>query len=106
MIYLLLAALLLFITSTIYISYQKSTDTKKFILSLGILLLLIIFTYSSKVLLIYKPLLILHIALLIMAWRAYYFYLFKDKWQPYWIASPLISILIFVNIALFFRENG
>ncbi len=74
--------------------------------SLGLLLLLLILTYSTKILLVYKPLLVLHIALLIVAWWHYYRYVFKDILKIYWMLSPLVSLGLFVIIALFFRENG
>ena len=104
--YLLFALALVLIMITLYGSYQKSHNHKKLVQSLGLLLLLLILTYSTKILLIYKPLLVLHIALLIVAWWHYYRYIFKDIFKLSWMLSPLLSLGLFVLIALFFRENG
>jgi len=106
MIYFLSALVLVIIVSAVYLSYKKSHNQEKLLSSLGLLVLLLIFTYSTKILLVYKPLLVLHIALLIMAWWRYYRYIFKNILTLYWILSPLVSLLLFVVISLFFRENG
>jgi len=106
MIYFLSALALVIIVLTVYFSYQKSHDKTKLLRSMGLLILLLVLTYSTKILLVYKPLLLLHIALLIMAWWHYYRYIFKNILTLYWILSPLVSLGLFVIIALFFRENG
>ena len=106
MLYLVFAILLVLIMTTLYLSYQKSHEKKKLLHSVGLLILLLIFTYATKILLIYKPLLVLHLALLIMAWWHYYRFIMKDILKVHWILSPLASLGVFVIIALFFRENG
>jgi len=106
MVYFLSALALVLMITGIVLSYQKYHDKKTFFVNLALLLVLLIFTYATKILLVYKPLLILHIALLIMAWRGLYLRIFKAKFNPYWIFSPLLSVALFVVIALFFRENG
>ncbi len=106
MLYLVFAIILVLIMTTLYLSYQKSHDREKLLRSFGLLILLLIFTYATKILLIYKPLLVLHLALLIMAWWHYYRYIFKGILKVYWILSPLASLGLFVITALFFRENG
>ena len=104
--YLLLALLLLLIMIAIYRSYQNAHDAQKLFVRIALLITLMIFTYASKILLVYKPLLILHLALLMLAWWHYYRYIIKDILKLYWILSPLLSLTLFIIIALFFRENG
>lgn len=106
MIYFLSALALVLIVVGIYFSYQKSQNQPKLLRSVGLLILLLMLTYSLKILLVYKPILLLHIALLIVAWWHYYRYIFKDILSLYWILSPIVSLVLFIIIALFFRENG
>ncbi len=106
MIYLIVAGALIIIVSTIVYGYKKNHDNKKMILSTVLLISLLIFTYASKILLIYKPMFVLHLALLIMGWRYYSRYLFQNILNIYWILAPLASIVLFIAISLFFRENG
>ncbi len=106
MIYLIVAIALIIVVSTIIYSYKKEHDKKRVALSTILLTILLICTYASKVLLIYKPIFVLHLALLITGWRYYSRYLFQHKLNIYWILSPTISIVLFIAISLFFRENG
>jgi len=106
MIYFVTALVLVILVSAVYFSYKRSSDQGKLLRSLGLLILLLILTYSTKILLVYKPLLVLHIALLIMAWWSYMRYIIKNILTLYWILSPIISFILFIIIALFFRENG
>lgn len=106
MIYLIVAIALIVIVSTIVYSYKKEHNNKKVLLSTVLLVILLIFTYASKILLIYKPIFVLHLALLIMSWRNYSRYLFQNTLNLYWILVPLVSIVLFIAISLFFRENG
>ena len=76
MIYLIVAIALIVIISTIVDSYKKEHDNKRVLISTILLIALLIFTYASKILFIYKPIFVLHLALLIMGWRNYSRYLF------------------------------
>ncbi len=106
MLYLLIALLLLSIMIVLFRTYKRSHDRKKLFLSLALFSLLLLLSYTSKILFLYKPLFILHLALLLTAWWHYYRYIFKDTLIRYWIFSPLLSVALFILIALFFRENG
>ena len=106
MMYLLGAALLILISAGVYTQFQSHHDKKQLFIHLILLTLLMIFTYSSKVLFIYKPLLLLHLALVMIAWWHYYRFVKRDIAFSYWILSPLVSIVLFILTALFFRENG
>jgi len=106
MIYIAIALIIILSVFSIVLSYQKYHDKRRFLLAIAFLILLLIVTYATKVVFVYKPLLVLHIALLMMAWRAFYLYLRKGKEYSYWIFSPLFSLALFILIALFFREHG
>lgn len=106
MLYIVLALALILIVSTLILSYQKYHDKRRFVFSLLILVGLSILTYATKILLIYKPLLVVHIALLIIAWYRYYLSLKKRQAWSFWIFAPTLSVILFVLISLFVRENG
>ncbi len=106
MMYLLGAALLILISAGVYAQFQSHHDKKQLFIHIVLLTLLLIFTYSSKILLVYKPLLLLHLALVMVAWWYYYRYVKREISFSYWILSPVVSIVLFVLTALFFRENG
>jgi len=106
MIYLLGAFVLVLIVTGIYMQFLTHHDKKQFFIHIGLLVLLLIFTYASKVLFVYKPLLLLHLALVMVAWWYYYRYIKRDSLFSYWILSPALSVALFVLTALFFRENG
>ena len=66
----------------------------------------IFFTYVSKVILVHKPLFIVHLTLVLLSWVGVFYYLFKDRLILWFLLSPLATTLFFIFEALFFREHG
>ncbi len=104
--YLVVALVLLLVVVGIFKSYKHYHDRQKLFSSLALLVLLFVFVYSSKILIIYKPILILHLALLFWAFYHYIRYLKGSKLSLVSILSPLFSIALFILVSLYFRENG
>ena len=106
MIYFLLALLLLIVMGLLYRKYTQANNPKYLLKSIGLLLLVLFFTYISKVIIIHKPVFVLHLAFVMLSWIGLFFYLVKDKLNLWMILSPLASTLFFFAMALFFKENG
>jgi hypothetical protein len=106
MVYFLLALLLLIVIGLIYRKFIKSDNPKYLLKSVILLFLVLFFTYISKVIIIHKPLFVLHLAFVMLSWIGLFFYLVKDKLNLWMILSPLASTLFFIAMALFFKENG
>ena len=106
MIYLIIAFILLSITLSIYYSYKKSNDQKRVLMSITLVLSVLFFTYISKVIIIHKPIFVLHLALMIISWIGLFLYLVKNRLQLWMILAPAVSTSLFFAIALFFRENA
>jgi len=106
MIYFLLALLLLVVIGILYRKYTQLNDPKYLIKSIGLLFIVMFFTYISKVIIIHKPLFVLHLAFVMLSWIGLFYYLVKDRLNLWMLLSPLASTLFFIAMALFFKENG
>jgi hypothetical protein len=106
MIYFILAILLLLVVVSIYYSYKKSADKKRLLISIVFVLSVLFFTYISKVIIVHKPIFVLHLALVMLSWAGLFFYLVKNRLHLWMILAPLASTVVFFAMALFFRENA
>jgi len=106
MIYFVLAILLLLVVVSIYYSYQKSNDPKQLLKSIAFVVAVLFFTYISKVIIVHKPVFVLHLALVMLSWSGLFLYLVKDRLRLWMIFAPLASTVLFFAMALFFRENA
>ena len=106
MIYLIIAFLLLIITLSIFYNYKKRNDKKRVLMSITLVLSVLFFTYISKVIIIHKPIFVLHLALMIISWTGLFLYLVKNRLQLMMILAPVVSTSLFFTIALFFRDNA
>jgi hypothetical protein len=106
MIYFILAILLLLIIVSIYYRYQKDNNPKQLLKSIAYVLAVLFFTYISKVIIIHKPIFVLHLALVMLSWSGLFLYLIKDRLRLWMIFAPLSSTVLFFAMALFFRENA
>ena len=107
MLYILLSALLLILlVSLIVMRYKKSHNLSTFLQSFALFAMLLLLTYALKVLMIYKPITILHVALLIMGWRSFYHFISAQDKPRYWMFFPWVTILAFVFVSLTFGAQG
>ncbi len=104
--YILMALILLAAIIVLYIRYRKTGRLETLLHYGGAIAVAIFFTYVSKVILVHKPIFIIHLALLFLSWIAVFYYLFKDRLMLWFLLSPLATTLFFLFEALFFREHG
>jgi hypothetical protein len=104
LLYIVAALFILFILYKIYLNYKYSFDKMRFFKDIAIFFILLLLTYLTKIMLVYKPLLIFHLIFLIVAYRYFYLYLFKNYRFSYWIVSALITITLFILISFYARE--
>ena len=104
--YILMALVLLIVLIVLYIKYQKTGDSKLLLQYAGVIGTAVFFTYASKVILVHKPLFVVHLALVLLSWIAVFLYLFKERLILWFLLSPLVTTLFFIIEALFFREHG
>ena len=106
MIYFTIAVLLLLVILLIYYKYKKSDNPKQLIQSVTFVGIVLFFTYISKVIIVHKPIFVLHLALVILSWIGLFLYLVKNRLQLWMILAPIVSTILFFAMALFFRENA
>jgi hypothetical protein len=106
MIYIIISILIVLIISIIYKKYENSLNPQKAFLSIAFLILLLVFTYFSKVIMIHKALLVLHIIFLLISYLALFRYIFKDLLNVYLILLPSLTIVAFIVIAFYIKANG
>ncbi|OQX74099.1 MAG: hypothetical protein B6D59_03455 [Campylobacteraceae bacterium 4484_4] len=103
--YLLFALLLVGLGAGLYFRYRDSYDLRYLATGAGWIILALFFTYATKILFVYKPILVLHLALLILSWTGVVKYITQKKAIWPLLLAPSVSLILFVTIALFFREN-
>ncbi len=104
--YFFMALILVAVSIIIYLKYQKTKDIKEIVRYFGVIAIVIFFTYVSKIIFVHKPIFIVHLAFVILSWIALFYYLFKQKLNLWFLLSPALTTILFVIIALFFREHG
>jgi len=97
----LLAAILL-----IFMKYRKTGDPKILLRYTAAIGVAVFFTYISKMIIVHKPVFIVHLALLFLSWIGVFYYLFKERLILWFLLAPTATTLFFIFEALFFRENG
>ncbi len=102
----ILAALFLLVTAVLLWRAYRS-DGELSTLVLGVVFICTVLFYSSftKSMIVYKPIMVLHIALTLYSWYGLYLYLLKRRIDLYAILSPLGSIALFFLVALYFKEQ-
>ena len=97
----LLAAILL-----LFMKYRKTGDPKILLRYAAAIGVAVFFTYISKMIIVHKPVFIVHLALLFLSWIGVFYYLFKERLILWFLLAPTVTTLFFIFEALFFRENG
>ncbi len=104
--YILLALIFTVVMFLVYMRYQKEHDTKQLLRYAAAVVAVVFFTYVSKIILVHKPLFIIHLASLFLSWFALLQYLVKKQLNWWFLMAPALTTLFFVIEALFFREHG
>jgi hypothetical protein len=104
--YFLMALLLAFLLFYLYFRYRREKDLLQIGRYLAAIGIAVFFTYMSKMVLVHKPVFVVHLALLILSWIGVFFYLFRERLIWWLLLAPSVTTLFFIFEALFFRENG
>ncbi|RUM45581.1 MAG: hypothetical protein DSY46_02550 [Hydrogenimonas sp.] len=104
MIYMVGAIVLLLLVGVLYRSYQKNRDLRGIAIAVGLIVGGIFFISFARSMIVYKPLMVLHIALTLLYWYALVIYLIRQRLHYYLLLAPLFTIAAFFLIGIFFKE--
>lgn len=63
------------------------------------------YTAFTRTMIVYKPIMVLHMALTLYSWYGVFVYLLKRRLEPVALLSPLGSIALFFLLAWYFKES-
>ena len=104
--YLLLALLFAALLLLLYMRYRSSHDNRFLLRAVGAIAIALFFTYISKLIIVHRPIFVIHLALLILSWGATFYYILREKLLLWLLLAPAATTLFFLFEALFFREHG
>jgi len=104
--YIIMALILALTVSLLYWRYRRNPDIGQLLRDTGIVAVAIFFTYIGKMILVHKPIFIVHLAFVMLSWFAVYLYLLKERLNLWFLLAPAATTLFFIIEALFFREHG
>ena len=104
--YFLLALLFVTVAIMLYLYYRKEQNKTQLMRYIGVTILVVFYTYMSKVLFIHKPLFVIHLALLLLSYSTLLNYLIRRKLNLWFLFSPAFTTLFFIIEALVFKEFG
>ncbi|MCF6201183.1 MAG: hypothetical protein L3J42_03510 [Hydrogenimonas sp.] len=104
-IYLAAALFLLLLAVLLARAYRADRRVSTLLIGSALIGAAFFYTYFTRTMLVYKPILVLHIALTLYCWYGVFLYLLKRKLNRYAILSPLGSILLFFAVAYYFKEQ-
>ncbi len=105
MIYALASLVLIAYGVLLYRGYRNDGDLKRLAIGIGLVAMALFYTGFSRTMLVYKPIMIGHIALTILCWYATARYILFRVFNPWQLFSPLVTIGLFFFIAWFFKES-
>jgi len=102
----LLAALFLLALGTLLVrAYRADRSVSTLLTGVSLIGVAAFFTAFIRTMIVYKPLMVLHIALTLYCWYGVVLYLLKRRVEPYALLSPAVSILLFFFVAYYFKER-
>ena len=105
MIYSIASIVLIFYGVILYRGYRADRDLHRLAVGTGLVLMASFFTGFSRTMLVYEPIMILHLALTLLCWYATARYILFRRFNPWQIFSPLATIGLFFLVAWFFKES-
>ena len=99
------ALVLILYGALLYLGYRNDRDIRHLTVGIGLVAMAVFFTAFSRTMLVYKPIMIAHIALTILCWYATARYIILRVFNPWQLFSPLVTIGFFFLIAWFFKES-
>ncbi|WP_456449537.1 hypothetical protein [Hydrogenimonas sp.] len=104
MLYVVAALVLLGYATLLYRAYREGRDVFFLLKGLGLMGAGSFFVSFVRTMIVYKPLMVLHIAATILFWYALLVYLIRGRVHGLFFAAPLVSMTLFFVVAWFFRE--
>ncbi|BDY12264.1 hypothetical protein [Hydrogenimonas cancrithermarum] len=104
MLYVAAALVLLFYGALLYRVYL--TDRRIETTAIGLVLIFgaSFFTAFTRTMLVYKPIMVVHIALTLLCWYGVAIYLLYRRFNLWLLLSPAATIAAFFFVAWFFKE--
>lgn len=100
-----LAALgLLLLGAALWLKFRRTRNWKQLFLGAGMIAVTLFFTIFTKTMLVYKPLMVVHLALSLLAWWGVMLYLWRERLVLWALLSPLVTLLLFFATAYLFNE--
>ena len=90
----------------IAIDFYRHRDWKKLLISLGVFGVILTLAGLGNMVRSVIPIFIAHFVLIVIAWGAMLFYIFRDKFFWPVILSPLATILLFVLLERVIGSGG
>ncbi len=86
-------------------AYRIDKDATTLVVGLALTAAAAFYTGFTRTMLVYKPIMVLHIALTLYCWYGVFLYLLKRKIDFYALFSPLGTIALFFLVAFYFKEQ-
>ena len=93
---LFLVLLILATLAVIFLQYKRKRNSRKLLLALGSLAVILSLGIMGNLTRPVIPLFIAHLVLLVAAWLALVWYLLRDRYYWWAIFSPLVTIALFL----------
>lgn len=104
MLYFAAALMLLFYGVLLYRSYISDRRIGTVVIGIFLIFGASFFTAFTRTMLVYKPVMIVHIALTLLCWYGVAIYLLRRRFNLWLLFSPVASIAFFFFAAWFFKE--
>ncbi len=104
-VYLLAGAFILLLAVLLARAYRSDRQITTLLIGAGIIAAAAFYTAFTRTMIVYKPIMVLHIALTLYSWYGVILYLLKRRLEPVALLSPLGTILLFFIVAYYFKEQ-
>ena len=88
------------------LDFYRRQNWKKLLLSLGTLALILTLAGMGNMVRTVIPIFIAHFILIVIAWAALLFYIFKEKLYWQLVLSPVVTLLLFVLLERVVGSGG
>ncbi|WP_353662978.1 hypothetical protein [Hydrogenimonas sp. SS33] len=103
--YILAALVLLAFGTLLYRAYRQSGDLAVLLKGTALVGAGFLFVAFTRSMIVYKPLMVLHIAMILLYGYGVTVYLLQGRVRPFFLAAPLASLALFFAVAWLFRET-
>jgi len=104
-VYLLAGVFTLLLSVLLVRAYRSDREISTLLIGAGVVAAAAFYTAFTRTMIVYKPIMVLHIALTLYCWYGVFKYLLKRDLDPIAILSPLGSIALFFAVAYYFKEQ-